>query len=73
MWYTLENGRRVQVRKEDVELLLCAKAQGNVEGSIYAALKIIANSKQLVREMAEDFGAFMEQWKADAMGLGING
>lgn len=52
MWFTLDGGRRIQVKKEDVELLLCADAQGSVEGRVYAILRIMMNSKTMMDDLS---------------------
>jgi len=72
MWMTLEDGRRVRVRKDDVEMLHCAIAQEHPRGIAYATVNLMANSKQMVRNMTDDLFAFMDQMDADRMGLGIN-
>ena len=76
MWVTLGDGRRRQVRKEDFELLLCARAQGNAEGSVYATFKMIGGSKELISDLAR--GTFhvsyvgWEQATADLKHHGFN-
>lgn len=66
------------VRLEDAELLMCARAQGSVEGQVYATIKIIAHSRQMMNELI--YRTFelpkligWEQCIADQKGLGING
>lgn len=77
MWLTLEDGMRRQVRKQDVELLLCANAQESVEGRVYATMKIMTNSKQLIHELSYFIFELpkligYDQCIADQKGIGIN-
>ena len=54
MWLTAaSNGKRYNVRQEDVELLLCALAKENETVIIYATFKLMASSKQMTSRLIE--------------------
>lgn len=73
MWITLENGKRANVKSKDFSELKNTMAKKKPKEVALATIKVLMGSKQLMRELAEQTFAQLEQLEADSMGLGING